>query len=107
MAESEAGDWVFVWVKNFHRRARSKRFWQEDQERRYLGTSFHALSILTILLDRFQTKSFEDMNVLIKKILKLCTTKQLFTYLFKTEKSKIFPSRIAPLKLITIRLTSQ
>ena len=28
---------------------------------------FTALSILTILLDKFQTKSFEDMTTLIKK----------------------------------------
>ena len=37
-----------------------------------------ALSILTILLDKCQTKRFEDMNILIKAILKFCTTNQLF-----------------------------
>ena len=33
--------------------------------------------MLTILLDKCQTKSFEDMNILIKAILKFCTTNQL------------------------------
>ena len=35
-----------------------------------------------LLLDKCQTKSFEDMNILIKAILKFCTTNQLFEYLF-------------------------
>ena len=33
MAESEARDWVLVWVEDLHRRAGSKRFWEEEQER--------------------------------------------------------------------------
>ena len=33
--------------------------------------SISALSILTILLDKCETKTFEDMNILIKAILKL------------------------------------
>ena len=33
MAESEAKDWVLVWVEDLHRRAGSKRFWEEEQER--------------------------------------------------------------------------
>ena len=35
-----------------------------------------------VLLDKCQTKSFEDMNILIKAILKFCTTNQLFKYNF-------------------------
>ena len=38
MAESEARDWVLVWVEGLHRRAGSKRFWEEEQERIDLGT---------------------------------------------------------------------
>ena len=38
MAESEARDWVLVWVEDLHRRAGSKRFWEEEQERIDLGT---------------------------------------------------------------------
>ena len=33
MAESEVKDWVLVWVEDLHRRAGSKRFWEEEQER--------------------------------------------------------------------------
>ena len=33
MPESEAEDWVLVWVEDLHRRAGSKRFWEEEQER--------------------------------------------------------------------------
>ena len=41
--------------------------------------TFSALSILTILFDKCQTKSyFKDMNILVKAILKFCTTNQLF-----------------------------
>ena len=32
--------------------------------------------------NKSQTKSFEDMNILIKTILKFCTTNQLFKYFF-------------------------
>ena len=39
--------------------------------------SFSALSILTILLSKCLMKRFEDMNILIKAILKFCTTNQL------------------------------
>ena len=42
-----------------------------------IAAHFPALSILTILLDKCQTKSFEDANILIKAILKFCTTNQL------------------------------
>ena len=38
MAESEAKDWVLVWVEDLHRRAGSKRFWEKEQERIDLGT---------------------------------------------------------------------
>ena len=38
MAESEARDWVLVWVEDLHRRAGSKRFWEKEQERIDLGT---------------------------------------------------------------------
>ena len=41
----------------------------------------YSLSILTIFLDKCQTKSFEDMSVLMKTILKFCITNQLFKYL--------------------------
>ena len=37
MAESEARDWVLVWVEDLHRRAGSKRFLEEEQERIDLG----------------------------------------------------------------------
>ena len=38
MAESEAGDWVLVWVEVLHLRPGSKRFWKEERERIDLGT---------------------------------------------------------------------
>ena len=38
MAKSEARDWVLVWVEDLHRRAGSKRFWEEEKELIYLGT---------------------------------------------------------------------
>ena len=44
MAESEARDWVLVWVEDLHRRAGSKRFWEEEQERIDLGTCCLILS---------------------------------------------------------------
>ena len=44
MAESEARDWVLVWVEDLHRRAGSKRFWKEKQERIDLGTCCLILS---------------------------------------------------------------
>ena len=37
-SDSEAGDWVLVWVEDLHRRAGSNRFWEEEQERIDLGT---------------------------------------------------------------------
>ena len=44
-----------------------------------IAAPFPSLSILTILLDKCQSKTcFEDMNNLIKAILKFCTTNQLF-----------------------------
>ena len=33
MSESEAKDSVLVWVEDLHRRAGSKRFWEEEKER--------------------------------------------------------------------------
>ena len=39
MAESEARDWVLVWVEDLDRRAGTKRFWEEEQERIDLETS--------------------------------------------------------------------
>ena len=33
MFESEAKDWVLVWVEDLHRRAESKRFWEEEKQR--------------------------------------------------------------------------
>ena len=44
MAESEARDWVLVRVKVLHRRAGSKRFWDEELERIDLGTCYLILS---------------------------------------------------------------
>ena len=38
MAESEARDWVLVWMEDLHRRAGSKRFLEEEQERIDLET---------------------------------------------------------------------
>ena len=44
MAESEARDWVLVWVEDLHRRAGGKRFWEEEQKRIDLGTCCLILS---------------------------------------------------------------
>ena len=44
MTESEARDWVLVWAEDLHRRAGSKRFWEEEQERIDLGTCCLILS---------------------------------------------------------------
>ena len=44
MAESEARDWVLVWVEDLHRPERSKRLWEEEQERIDLGTCCLTLS---------------------------------------------------------------
>ena len=44
MAESEARDWVLVWVEDLHRRTGSKRFWEEEQEWIDLGTCCLILS---------------------------------------------------------------
>ena len=44
MAEIEARDWVLVWVEDLHRRAESKRLWEEEQERIDLGTCCLILS---------------------------------------------------------------
>ena len=38
MSESETRDWVLVWAEDLHRRAGSKRFWEEEQERIDLRT---------------------------------------------------------------------
>ena len=38
MAESEARDWVLVWVVDLLRQVGSKRFWEVEQERINLGT---------------------------------------------------------------------
>ena len=47
-----------------------------------IATPFPMLSIVTILLDKCQTKScFEDMNNLIKAFPKLCTSNQVFKIL--------------------------
>ena len=37
IAKSETKDWVIVWVKDLHRRAGNKCFWEEEQERIDLG----------------------------------------------------------------------
>ena len=44
MAESEAGDWVLVWVEDLHRWAGSKHFREEEQEWIDLGTCCLILS---------------------------------------------------------------
>ena len=44
MAESEARDWVLVWVEDLHRPAGSKRFWEAEQERIDLRTCCLILS---------------------------------------------------------------
>ena len=44
MAELEARDWVLVLVEDLHRRAESKRLWEEEQERIDLGTCCLILS---------------------------------------------------------------
>ena len=52
MSESKARDWVLVWMEDLHRRAGSKRFWEEEQERINLATCcFH--SFLQPRIDRF------------------------------------------------------
>ena len=33
MVELKAKNWVLVWVEDLHRRAESKRFWEEEKER--------------------------------------------------------------------------
>ena len=38
MAESEAKDWVLVWVEDLHQQAGSKQFWKKEQEQIDLGT---------------------------------------------------------------------
>ena len=43
MAESEAGDWVLVWVEDLHRRAGSKRFWKEKQKQIILDMLFNSV----------------------------------------------------------------
>ena len=39
MAETEARDWVLVWVEDLDRRAGTKSFWEEEQEWIDLETS--------------------------------------------------------------------
>ena len=58
-------------------------FFRQSRQGFFLSTAtpFPTFFILAILLDKCQTKSFEDMNVLIKAILKFCTTNQLFRIL--------------------------
>ena len=46
MAESEARDWVLVWVEDLHRRAGSKCFWEDEQGRTDLGTCCLILSCI-------------------------------------------------------------
>ena len=65
MAESEARDWVLVWVEDLHRRAGRKRFWEEEQERIDLGTLHQGAS------PRYQqgctacfTKKQRDLSIL-------------------------------------------
>ena len=49
MAESEARDWVLVWVEDLHRRAGRKRF-REEQERIHLAAfgRYHLQSFLRL-----------------------------------------------------------
>ena len=44
MPESEARDWVLVWVEDLHRRAGGKRFWEKEQKRIDLMTCCLILS---------------------------------------------------------------
>ena len=53
-------------------------FSSQSQLSFFLYAHFPALSVLTILLDKCQMKNFEDVNILIKAILKFCITNQLF-----------------------------
>ena len=58
--------------------------WKAQEKERLLREKvapFPALSILMILLDKCQIKSyFEDMNILMKAIPKFCTINQHFKY---------------------------
>ena len=58
--------------------------------------SFSALSILTILLDKCQTKSFNDMNILIKviKIIVCVYDSCFFCVCYVLEISKINPQKL-------------
>ena len=49
----------------------------------------HIFEAIRLTLDKCQTKSFEGMNILIKAILKFCTTNPLFTYLLPQVVSSI------------------
>ena len=49
MAESEARDWVLVWVEDLHRRAGSKRFWEVEQELLIQPSDFIFYKILPAL----------------------------------------------------------
>ena len=64
-----------------------------------LEATFIKTSNSTILLDKGQTKRFEDMNILIRAILKFCTTNHLFKT--KTKKTKKIKLR---LKLMLVGL---
>ena len=59
MAESEARKWVLIWVENLHRRARSKRFWVEGQERLDLDT---CCLILSCLLNKAWPTEYANCN---------------------------------------------
>ena len=48
-----------------------------------IAAHFPALSILTILLDKCQTKSFEDMNILIKAMFLKYKTNSRVAYLMQ------------------------
>ena len=65
MAESEARDWVLVWVEDLRQRAGIKRFWEEEQERIDLRTCPSSV-IRIISYTSFLITSL-NLNVFIKK----------------------------------------
>ena len=68
MTESEARDWVLVWVEGLHRRAGSKCFWEKEQERIDLGTSCLVLSCsLWEVRPTYRLSQWHDMTCFFQK----------------------------------------
>ena len=68
MTESEASNWVLVWVEDLHRRAGSKRFWEEEQERIDLGTCLILSCSLWSTFQRLQDRIKQHVPKSIRSI---------------------------------------